>query len=128
MKTYHFWGTLVLFCLTANAWAYGGGASGGTKACEKPKFSAFTPAANAEVAPGSAFSFTASKNTYPNTIKVTVKDRPTDIKVEKKNDGTYAVNGKLPAAVKGTYARIAIDADAQSNCNGNGGWLVKVKE
>ena len=128
MKKHTFWGIITLVFITANAWAYGGGGSGGTKACDKPKFTDFNPAANAEVAPGSGFSFTASKNTYANTIKVKVKDQDAAIKVDKKNDGTYSVSGKLPASVKGTYARIAIDADAQGNCNGNGGWLVKVKE
>ena len=120
---------IVVLMLAANtAWAYGGGSSGSTKACDKPKFTDFMPAENAEVAAGSDFSFTASKNTYPNTIKVTVKDQTVTTKTEKKNDGTFAVSGKLPASVKGTYARITIVADAQSNCKGSGGWLVKVKE
>lgn len=112
---------------TGTCWAYGGGSSS-SKACDKPKFSNFVPAENAEVAAGSAFSFTASKNTYPTTIKVSVKDQPATIKVDKKSDSTFAVSGKLPASAKGGFARIAISADAQSNCKGAGGWLVKVAE
>lgn len=108
------------------SWAYGGGSSS-TKACDKPKFTNYAPAENAQVKAGSSFSFTASKNTYPSTIKVTVKDQAVAINSEKKSDGTFEVVGKLPDTVKGTYARIAISADAQSNCKGSGGWLVKVE-
>lgn len=119
---------LVLTLLTGNAFAYGGGGGGSSKACAKPKFSAFKPAENAEVAPGSAFSFTASKNTYPNTIKVTVKGKSASIQTTQHNDGTFTVSGKLPDGIKGDFARISISADAQSNCNGTGGWLVKISE
>ena len=116
-----------VFTIMANtSWAYGGGSSS-SKACDKPKFTDFVPAENAQVAASSTFSFTASKNTYPNTIKVTIKEQPTNIQVDKKNDGTFAVSGNLPATVKG-YARITIAADAQSNCKGAGGWLVKITE
>jgi hypothetical protein len=117
-----------LMIVTSTCWAYGGGSSSSSKACDKPKFTDFVPAENAEVAAGSAFSFSASKNTYPKTIKVSVKGQPATIKVDKKNDGTFAVSGTLPTSAKGAYARIAITADAQSNCKGAGGWLVKIAE
>lgn len=116
---------LVLFFSANACWAYGGGSSS-SKSCEKAKFSNFVPAENSQVAAGSAFSFVASKNTLPTTIKVTVKEQPAAIKVEKKGDSTYAVSGKLPNSIKGGFARISITADAQSNCKGTGGWLVKV--
>ncbi|NOU23753.1 MAG: hypothetical protein HOO93_18545 [Methyloglobulus sp.] len=118
----------VLMFFTSACWAYGGGSSSSSKSCDKPKFTDFVPAENAEVAAGSAFSFTASKNTYPTTIKVNVKEQAASIKVDKKSDGTFAVSGKLPASIKGAYGRIAITADAQSNCKGTGGWLVKIAE
>jgi hypothetical protein len=127
MKQYNCLWVLALIMVTGTAWAYGGGSSS-SKACDKPKFSNFVPAENAAVAAGSAFSFTASKNTYPTTIKVAVKGQPATIKVDKKSDGTFAVNGKLPATGKADFARIAITADAQSNCKGAGGWLVKITE
>lgn len=116
-----------LMIISSSCWAYGGGSSS-SKACEKPKFTDFVPAENSQVAVGSAFSFTASKNTYPTTIKVYIKEQPATITVDKKNDGTFAVTGKLPTSVKGAYARITISADAQSNCKGTGGWLVKIAE
>ncbi|MBM3413309.1 MAG: hypothetical protein FJY19_08080 [Bacteroidetes bacterium] len=128
MNKFTLLGLFLLLFSVNDSWAYGGGGAGGTKSCEKPKFSDFSPAENAEVAPGSAFSFTASKNTYPATIKVTVKGQAAAIKTDKKNDGTFSVKGSLPAAVKGDFARIAITADAQSNCKGSSGWLVKVSE
>jgi hypothetical protein len=128
MKQYNILGILALSIVANISWAYGGGSSS-SKSCEKAKFSNYMPAENSEVAAGSAFSFIASKNTLPTTIKVTVKGQPATINVEMKNNDTFAVTGKLSASVKGTYARIAIDADAQNNCNGGaGGWLVKVGE
>jgi hypothetical protein len=128
MKRSNFFWIFVLMLVTSTSWAYGGGGSS-TKACAKPKFTDFVPAENAEVAAGSGFSFTASANTHPESIKVLVKGLPATIKVTPKNAGSsFEVNGTLPDALKGTYARIAIEADAPSNCKGGGGWLVKIKE
>jgi hypothetical protein len=128
MKRYNCFWIFVLMLVTSTSWAYGGGSSSSSKACAKPKFTDFVPAENAEVAAGSSFSFTASANTYPNSIKVTIKGLPATIKVTPKTAGNFEVSGTLPASLKGTYARIAIDADAQSNCKGGGGWLVKIAE
>jgi hypothetical protein len=128
MNRYNCLWVIALMIVTNTAWAYGGGSSS-SKACDKPKFTNFVPAENAEAKAGSAFSFTASKNTYPTTIKVTVKEQAVVIKSAPKNDGTFAVSGKIPASIKaGAFARIAINADAQSNCKGTGGWLVKITE
>lgn len=127
MKKYNYLWIFVLMLVTGTSWAYGSSSS--SKSCAKPKFTDFIPAENAEVAAGSTFSFTASANTHPESIKVTVKGLPATIKVSPKNAGSsFEVNGTLPASLKGTYARIAIDADASSNCNGGGGWLVKIAE
>jgi len=128
MKRYNYFSIFVLMLVTSTTWAYGGGGSSSTKACAKPKFTDFVPAENAEVAAGSNFSFTASANTYPSSIKVTIKGLPATIKVTPKTVGTFEVSGSLPTSLKGTYARIAIEADAQSKCNGGGGWLVKIAE
>ncbi len=128
MKRYNCFWIFVLMLVTSTTWAYGGGGSSSTKACAKPKFTDFVPAENAEVAAGSNFSFTASANTYPSSIKVTIKGLPATIKVTPKTVGTFEVSGSLPPSLKGTYARIAIEADAQSKCNGGGGWLVKIAE
>jgi hypothetical protein len=119
---------LILLGVTSTSWAYGGGGSSSTKACAKPKFSNFAPAANSEVAPGTSFSFTASSNTYANSIQVSVKGQAADIQTEQQGSGDIAVKGNLPASLKGTYARIDISADGKARCKGTGGWLVKITE
>lgn len=111
--------------LTANAWGYGSSSS--TKACTKPKFSEFIPADKSEVPAVSDFSFIASASTYPESILVTVKKQPVDIKVTEKNGG-YLVTGTLPDSLRNTYARISILAEGPKQCKGNGGWLVKITE
>jgi hypothetical protein len=126
MKRYNCLWVFILMMVTSTSWAYGGGSS--SKACAEPKFTDFAPAENAEVAAGSTFSFTASANTYPNTIKVTVKGLPATLNVTPKNDGSFQVSGTIPVSLKGVYARIAITADGQNNCKGDGGWLVKIAE
>ncbi len=126
MKRYNCLWIFILMMVTGATWAYGSGSS--SKACTKPKFADFTPAENAEVAAGSTFSFTASANTYPNTIKVTVKGLPATLKVIPENEGGFQASGTIPASLKGVYARIAITADGQNNCKGDGGWLVKIAE
>lgn len=129
MKKFNYFYMLALIVVSCNSWAYGGGSSSSTKACTKPKFSDFVPAENTEVAAGSIFSFTASGNTYPESIKVSVKGLPTATKVTPQNAGnSFKISGTLPESLKGSYARIAIDASAQNNCNGSGGWLVKIAE
>ncbi len=127
MKRYNSFWIFALMLASSTSWAYGGGSSS-SKACAKPTFSDFVPAENAEVTAGAEFSFTASANTHPESIKVSVKNLPATIKVSPKNGGSLLeVSGTLPASLKDTYARIAIEADAQSNCKGGGGWLVKIK-
>ena len=128
IKQYNYLWVFILMTITCASWAYGGGGSSSTKACAKPKFTDFAPPANSEVAPGSAFSFNASSNTYPSSIKVTVKGLPADIQVDPQKSGTIAVTGALPTSLKGTYARIDIEADGKSRCKGSGGWLVKIAE
>ncbi|MDD5580675.1 MAG: hypothetical protein PHY16_15520 [Methylobacter sp.] len=127
MKSYKLFWILVLTIVSSNVWAYGGSSSSSQKACTKPRFTEFVPADKAEVAAQSAFSFTASSNTNPDSIKVTVKDQPVDVKVTPKAQG-FQVSGKLPNKLKGDYARINITADGHSKCKGSGGWLVKVAE
>ncbi len=126
MKQYNYLWVFILMLVSSTSWAYGSGSS--SKACEKPKFSDFVPAENAEVAAGTSFSFTASKNTYPNTIKVTVKGMPASISVAPKNAGSFQVTGTLPGSLEGAYARIGITAEGQNNCKGAGGWLVKISK
>ncbi len=130
MTRYHGLGFLVLMLIANNAVAYGVGdnsRSGSVNTCSKPRFTDFIPADKSEVAPGTQFSFRASGNTHPETIKVTVKGVPAVIEVGPKSPGTsVTVHGSLPAELKDTYAKILIEA--QSNCKGSGSWLVKITQ
>lgn len=109
------------------AWAYGGGSSSSAKACSKPKFSDFKPLNNALVGANSAFSFSASANTYPDTVKVNVKGRNVPVSIEPKATG-FRISGKLPEALHDTYARINITAESSNHCPGSGGWLLKISD
>ncbi|MGR9037105.1 MAG: hypothetical protein ACU83O_11050 [Gammaproteobacteria bacterium] len=119
-----FW-MLALVSFADTAWAYGSSSS--KKACEKPRFSEFSPPDKATVQPESAFSFIASGLTDPKTLKVAVKDQPVPISINPVNQG-YQVKGTLPAALKGTFARISISAEGTNRCKGSGGWLVNILE
>jgi hypothetical protein len=130
MTRYQGLGITILMLVASQAGAYGVGdnsRSGSVNTCTKPRFSDFVPADKAEVAPGSSFSFRVSGNTHPETIKVTVKGIPAIIEMGPKIPGTsVTVHGVLPAELRDTYAKILIDA--QSNCKGSGGWLVKITQ
>ncbi len=126
MKAYKTLWILTLIIVSSNVWAYGSSSSS-KKACDKPKFSDFSPINNAEVATKSAFSFIASANTNPDSIIVTVKNQPIEVTVTPKNQ-SFLVTGTLPDALKGDFARISIAADGPNQCKGTDGWLVKIIE
>lgn len=118
---------LASLAIHSTAWAYGMDSGGGAKACAKPKFSEFKPEDNARVAAKSPFSFLASAETWPKSLKVTIKDQPVPITITPKNNG-FLVTGKLPDTLKGGYARINITAEGADKCTGNDGWLIKIAE
>ena len=126
MKAYNTLWILTLMVVTSNVWAYGSSSSSKT-ACDKPKFSEFSPINNAQVAAKSAFSFIASANTNPDSIIVTVKNQPIDVTITPKNQN-FLVAGTLPDTLKGDFARINIAADGPNQCKGSDGWLVKIIE
>jgi hypothetical protein len=123
MQRTYFW-IFALMLVSNIGWAYGGGSS--SKACNKPKFSNFTPAENVAAEAGSNFSFLASKNTYPNSIKVALKDQAIELTITSKNEAGYLVSGQIPATLKGAFARVAISAEGHNNCKGSDGWLLKI--
>ena len=116
----------ILLIIPGTVWAYGEGGSSSTIACTA-KFSKFTPANNTEVAAKSDFSFFASAETNPKSIKVAIKGQSIPVTVTPKNEG-FQVTGVLPDAIKGTYAKINITAKGPNQCEGSDGWLVKVTE
>lgn len=112
----------------------GGSAVDPTSAlCRNVQFSEFTPQQysqdtnNTEVAPESEFSFLASKETFPNSIAVTIKNEDVPITVKPHYAG-YHVTGSLPSNLMGTFVRINITADGPHGCQRGDGWLLKVAE
>lgn len=86
-----------------------------------------TPVKGTVVSPGARFSFTASANTNPKSIKVVVKGNEVELSVEK--NGSVNVSGNLPSSIKGGYARVNISASSSPNsCVGTDGWLLKLAE
>ena len=120
----NFYSFFILLLVSSNSWAYGSSSS--SKACAKPEFSQFIPAENSSIAAGSSFSFFASANTYPTTIKVTVKGLPVELSITPKDAAGFQVKGTLPKSLHDDFARISINAEAQKNCKGDGGWLVNI--
>lgn len=121
---------LVLLGSTQLSLAYvpnmGGG--GGGNACVKPKFTHFFPANTAEIKPKGEFSFVASPNTHPSSIKVEVKGIPVEVQMGEKSENAFKVTGHLPAELSKTFARIGISGESASQCKGTDGWLLKVTE
>jgi len=117
---------LILTVFSSNLLAYGSSSSS-KKACNKPKFTQFTPPHLAVVAAQSEFSFQTSASTNPDSIEVSVKNQPVEITIDKVNNA-YSVTGKLPASLKGTFARVQIEAKGTNNCKGSDGWLLNIEE
>lgn len=116
--------SLLLGFATTNAWSFGGGGGEFRDRCVEPQFKNTKPAKL--IAPGGEFSFTASDNTIPDSIKVIIKGHEVDLDV--RNDYGYQVKGNLPDGVTG-YALIKISAHSQpKTCVGEFAWLVKVEE
>ncbi len=114
---------LLLGFLTTNGWSYGGGGGQASK-CKKPSVKDMAPPQSSVVAPGAEFSFTASSNTNPESIKVNVKGQDVELKIQK--NGNVKVNGNLPAGLTGDYARINITASSSANCTIKDGWLLNI--
>ena len=95
--------------------------------CKPATFKRFKPPASSVVEPKSGFSFIASPNTSPSTIKVSVKRIKVKVDVEKQIDGQFRVNGTLPDSLSETWAKIKIVGEA-NNCKGSASWLIRIAE
>jgi len=130
-----FWIVLavVVYSNVGNVLAYEAGPDGRITSdpCSRVLFSEFNPRQfsqeknNTEVAPQSEFSFLASKQTFPKSLTVTIKDEAVPIAVTPHYAGFY-VTGNLPADIKGTFVRINIAANGPYQCERGDGWLLKV--
>ena len=116
---------LIFFFSSTGTFSYGGGAVS-EKACNKPKFTKFTPAHLTVVSAQSEFTFMASALTNPKTIDVNVKKLAVEIEINKMSTG-YLVTGMLPDSLQNTYARVSITATGTNNCVANDGWLLKIE-
>ncbi len=117
---------LVLSIITTNVWSYGGG--GGYKTeCKEPAFKNQKPPKSSVVAPGSEFSFTASQNTIPGSIKASVKG--IKVKLEVKDYYGLQVTGNIPAELIDVYAVIKISGYSHpKSCITEESWLIKISE
>ena len=118
---------LVLGIFSMSALGYGASGSS-TPSCKPPKFSEMTPPKSSVVAPGSEFSFVASRSTKQRSIKVQVKGQSVELAVEKQKLGAYLVTGNLPEEFKEGFVKVAITAKTEHSCAGKGGWLLKIAE
>lgn len=118
-------GLFLCSSVLTNAWSYGGGGGQADK-CREPSFDQMVPPKSSVVSPGDEFSFKASSNTNPQSIKVEVKGRSIELNIEK--NGTIKVSGKLPEDLEAGYARINITANSSSKCMAKGGWLLKIEK
>ncbi|MEN8260469.1 MAG: hypothetical protein ABFS02_07770 [Pseudomonadota bacterium] len=109
----------------SQAFAYGGG-GGGTSSCSPPFFSKYNPPKEAVVSSLSTFSFQASPQTWPTSIKVMVKDQAADIKTTKKSSGAVLVEGTLPEPITEGAVLLKISAQNAFNCSKKEGWLIKI--
>ena len=126
MKVYQYISFLVFMVITSASWSYGSSSS--SSACAKPKFTDFNPVEHSEVGVGSPFSFVASANTLPDSIRVTVKDLPVKTHVVEEKNGTFKVSGLIPDSLKGVYARVSINGSSHNSCTDNAGWLLKIAD
>ena len=96
-------------------------------ACIQPAFKNEKPPKSSIVPPGSEFSFTASPNTMPSSIRAWVEDIEVNLDIIE-NYG-YRVTGNLPAELVDVYAVIKIRAHSEpKSCNTEKRWLIKISE
>jgi hypothetical protein len=97
------------------------------KNCKKPKFYDFSPKHLSEVAPESEISFKVARAKSPEYVHLDVKKIPVALSAENM-DLFYLMKGKLPAELRGTFARINVRAVGDGDCHVEDGWLVKIGE
>ncbi len=94
--------------------------------CIKPKFTQFNPPNHSEVAPGSEISFHV-KYADQTKISAAAKKIPMEITIEDRSL-FLIVKAVLPESLKGTYARISLEAEAEQGCKSKDGWLLKISD
>lgn len=116
----------LLVSIPTVTFAYGTGHHGGMILdCTAPEFFEESPSKDAKVAVLDTFSFTASDNTDPATLKVWVNTQPiTDIQITPQRSGRLSVNARLPEPVSKGRAWIKVTAVSQDGCDQLHNWYV----
>ena len=118
---------------TGSALAYNAGNI--ENSCVMPTFRNFVPAEQVkggpvpEVEAESVVQFSVHRGADLSTVRVEVRDLKLKLDIDDRN--TYGiVKIKLPPELNGKYARLNLYAISQSaaNCEGKGGWLIKIKK
>lgn len=120
--------SLALLALTsapAVGFGYATGHHGGLILdCTAPIFFEESPARDAKVAVLEKFSFTASENTDPETLKVWVNTQSVEIKITPQRSGRLTVEGTLPRPIVQGRAWIKVTGVSHDGCDQLHNWNV----
>lgn len=105
-----------------------------THNCDRPAFSEFQPATNKYLQSFNEFSLTASANTTPASIAITVTAAgevkyhfsAKNLQITPQQNGRLAIKGKLDKAVEQGFARLSITAHSKPNCEKTEGYLIRI--
>lgn len=117
--------TLAAWPLSQAAHALPTGHHGATVTqCTDPQFYKESPGDNARVAHLESFTFTASDNTDPASIKVLVNLQPAEITVTPQRSGVLEVSARLPVPIQQGRAWIKVTGMSHDGCDQIHTWNV----
>lgn len=94
--------------------------------CTAPVFFDESPPKDAKVASVDRFSFTASEDTDPETLKVWVNAQPVEITITPQLSGRLTVSGKLPQPITQGKAWIKATGVSHDGCDQLHTWNVYI--
>lgn len=92
--------------------------------CTAPIFFEESPGKDAKVKALEKFTFTASDNTHPESLKVWVNTVPVDIKITPQRSGRLTVEGSLPQPIAQGRAWIKVTGTSHDGCDQLHTWNV----
>lgn len=92
--------------------------------CTDPRFYKESPGDNAHVAYLDSFTFTASDNTDPTSIRVLVNLQPAEITVTPQRSGLLEVSARLPVPIQRGRAWIKVTGMSHDGCDQIHTWNV----
>lgn len=130
MQRFYIYGLLTLISLTVNvpaAHAFAVGHHGGIIInCTPPIFFDEVPARDARVTHLNEFSFVASENADPETLKVWANNEPVKVEISKLMSGRLAVKGSLPETVTSGRVWFKVTGVSDDGCDQLHNWYVHV--